>query len=474
MRIFTQNLFAIVPLYIGLALAGGFLMYTNELQELEWGLREEANSIAVTTAEFLKSDALQSVYHEGASDPYAKMIAKPLERIMGLERLRKLDCFTPDGKQLAFTITGGASGKIAENFGFSNETGKNELKEDDEILRQSPQILQKLDKGKVFITPIRQLDSARARIAAYAPITNDRHQLVGVIRAELAANQWLTHRSQLYARVTRMVLFVILLGVGIALFLSNLISGEVKDLSDAATEVTEGNLDRQIVGGRIQELSDLSNTFNTMSDVLKETLVKNKRSLIESEQFRGDDELAQVYKEIFSPLVATSYGSLRVVAEHIGSGVSGEFFSSFQYGGDAFIVLGCLEENADLAAVVNASGVVSFINQTLQRHSPEEVIREAVDLFDIHCLDILVWKGSAKNSHWRSYHSSVGQATRQELTLEADRPLLLATFQGAPFEQTQRYAQIFGHLTPDELIEDIKIVLPPDLKGALMVLKWTP
>src|SRR5437660_946634 len=53
MRIRTQNALAILPLFLFLALISSALLVQAERRELRWGVREEAASLAVATAEFI-------------------------------------------------------------------------------------------------------------------------------------------------------------------------------------------------------------------------------------------------------------------------------------------------------------------------------------------------------------------------------------------------------------------------------------
>jgi HAMP domain-containing protein len=470
MKILTQNLLAITPLYLALALSGGYLMHNSEMNEMLWGLRQEASTVAGMTAGFLDSEKMPLLYEKGSNSEYSKELRIPMERIMGLDRVRAIYFISPDEKQIAFDMTSGASGKIEESFGNT----KANLKALDQIrkeMSENPDLFKRISDRKIYITSAPKiLDDAHARIYAYAPVRDANDNWIGTIRAELSANAWLALKRSFGAMMFRMSFLVTLLGIGIAFFLSNLISREVDELSAAATDVTGGNLDRQIHGGRIQELNDLTNTFNTMSDVLRETLVKNKRSIIESEQFRGDNELAQVHKEIFSPLIAKSLGSIRVVAEHLGTNASGSFFSTIQNKTHSFAIIGRLEQNHDIDAVLDASGASAYLQQMLRDHSPREAIEDANRLFHLHCADVISWPDRAERIEITSYHSADNAIQQETRKLDRETPLVLATFRGASLDQIKRYAQLFGHLTPDELIEDIKIVLPPDLEGSIMIL----
>ena len=44
MTLRTQNLFVLLPVFLGMAVIIGFSRYTAELQELRWGLDQEAAS----------------------------------------------------------------------------------------------------------------------------------------------------------------------------------------------------------------------------------------------------------------------------------------------------------------------------------------------------------------------------------------------------------------------------------------------
>ena len=61
MKIQTQNLIAVPPLFIILAVATGGLAYWTAQVEIHWGIREESTSLAVTASELLGGTSIEGV-----------------------------------------------------------------------------------------------------------------------------------------------------------------------------------------------------------------------------------------------------------------------------------------------------------------------------------------------------------------------------------------------------------------------------
>lgn len=468
MKIRTQNLLTIVPLFLGLALIGSLLMYTVGLNEIRWGLHEEASTLAIAAAEFLDGDAYQGLVRRGTADPYYARIQDPLRRLLKRNQARRVTAYSPDGEKVVFHLsadtisadTSGASDADSEaspsatlSAGVAGEAG----------------LMEAMTRDRFLVGAMRYGEGNQAALTAYAPINDSAGKLAGIVGVETDADIYRKSKQDLLTRGVWLTGIVFLLGILVASLLTRLITREVHALNLAAVEVTAGNLNRQIQAGRIQEIEDLGNTFNTMSDVLRDVLSKTRRALIEGEQFRTEANLAQAYREQFAPPLRASLGAARVAAEHFGARPTGSFYDAFSLPDGACALVGRVGEGASLDAVMTASAARSLLRQDLERLPPEEVFASAGALFPLDRLEIVVWKDGGPAKAWR-LDPETGTARRRELPTE---PILLHTFDAATGARIEQYARLFGHLSPEDLMTDIRIAVSADREGCLLILKRT-
>lgn len=89
--------------------------------------------------------------------------------------------------------------------------------------------------------------------------------------------------------------FVVIIGI-ISIFISHKIAGPVYRLEDSMKQVASGDLSYKVHLRRGDELEDLQDAFNTMSDSLSK-MVKKDREVIERLGRTGDNLKKKVYEE---------------------------------------------------------------------------------------------------------------------------------------------------------------------------------
>lgn len=107
-------------------------------------------------------------------------------------------------------------------------------------------------------------------LSGYAPIHNKYGEAVGIVGVDANADQI----RKIYGTVLRGLLMVLVVGLLLALPVSFLvgwfISGPVKKLIKATTEISHGNWDAHVDIGSKDELGELGQSFNQMAKGLKE------------------------------------------------------------------------------------------------------------------------------------------------------------------------------------------------------------
>ena len=68
MKLRTQNIVALLPVFLGMTCIIGLSRYTAEMQEIRWGLSEEIAAYATSIAEFLSGDAYRDMVMQWSKD----------------------------------------------------------------------------------------------------------------------------------------------------------------------------------------------------------------------------------------------------------------------------------------------------------------------------------------------------------------------------------------------------------------------
>jgi HAMP domain-containing protein len=314
-------------------------------------------------------------------------------------------------------------------------------------------------------------------------------KLIGTIGVVTDAAPYLRESQQTLTGVATAAIGVIVVGILITVLVSGLISRELRNLSHTAALISGGNLDVQARAGRIQEIGDLGNTFNTMSDVLKDVLSRTKRSLIEGEQFRTHAELAMSYAEMFRPPIAADFGEFRCATRSAGQDF-GLFWTAFETPEGFCMALGHVKDDDDVSTAIAGSAAVRYLKHRLTKSEARQALTELSELFHPDFLECYCF-GDASVDHWRigavgapapvglphppSALAPVGlphppsALVVQSFPADSRRRWILHRFVPDAGRMVDEYLTAFGHHTPDDLAHDIIAALPPGSAGALIV-----
>jgi HAMP domain-containing protein len=545
MRIHTQNLLAIVPLFLFLAGVSCALLYVSERGEYLWGMREEAASLAVATAEFMEGDAYRALVAGDTRSPYLTELRVPLGRILKRGQAKRILALTPDGSRAVAVFTPPATEENPDaNFGVRHPRAASDCQASPLTIvsttsdrhlpitppgRQSkaargcrtPEValvslrgrsrsepftilppdrrgrvysLMIGDSGKpagvrdveshagtflsgdgvAFVSEVQPGPVGQATLTAAAPILDSAGKRTGILAVETDARGFLATMHGLEARIAWIVGVVLLLGTSAALAISGFVTREVRELSRAAVEVKGGNLDRQIQAGFIQEIGDLGNTFNTMSDVLRDVLSRTKRSLIEAERSRTREDLAQAYVEQFWLPLDAAMAGVRVIARHLGARPAGTFYAAVAASDGAYAFVGRVHEAEALDAAVAASAAASLFGQLITSLPPEIAFARATELFSFETLQCLRWTATGDTAEWFCSAAPGAPVTRHAVCLADGAPFTLHTFDGEAASIIERYSRRFADLPIEELLADLTAALPAGAAGSLLMLARRP
>lgn len=146
-----------------------------------------------------------------------------------------------------------------------------------------------------FVSPIYEAKATGLRfMTAYAPILDKDDKVVGLVAADISLD--VIDRK---ARQTQgLILFggvitVVLIMVGIAIIAKN-ITQPVEELKNAALTLAAGNYGKRIEVQGPHEITELANTLNTMSECLKEHLVRLEENSLLREKMVGEVECIRI------------------------------------------------------------------------------------------------------------------------------------------------------------------------------------
>ena len=452
MKIRTQNLLTIVPIFLGMALISGVLTYTTQRQEIMWSLREEISAVATATAEFLDRDIVRELQKGPENKDLKKNITTPLKRVQYWSKKQHFFLLTPDCQEIFFI------------FGFEDE---GTISRPSEFSKLKNELAKKNKETDVIITDVEKNEQDKATMTAYVPIY-DGGKLLSVLGVETDAQFFFDRTKEIRNKIFIVTIFIGLLGVIIAFFISRIITQKISQLTQASLVVASGQYNQRVNVGTIQEVSDLSNTFNTMSSILEEVLLKTKRVLIESEQFRTSTDLASYFNEKFFVLIEDVFNKVSVSARSISKEPGGDFLGIFNVTNGTYAVLGRVSKTDDLDTITSSSAAYTFIRQELDRHEPRQAFENTKKLFELETFQCLFWDKTGKKIQTYEYHDS--GLIESANFLKQNEVMVFHTLSEANFEKVDLFIRNYGQISPQELMKDILNILVDDGIGSLILL----
>ncbi|HYC02383.1 MAG TPA: hypothetical protein VED40_03775 [Azospirillaceae bacterium] len=450
MKIRTQTLVAIVPLFLGLMAVDGALIYFSQSKEMMWGLRKELRSVVVSTAEHTASVMAQT------PDPQAlRARLQPIfERIAEANKLELLRLTTPSGEVLVNTGTRPNRSSALAVLPEAARALEADQEFYSEIVERGDAADDASDLARIGLRRVRD---AEGRVIALVQVESD----ADVYRQEMADT------ARLIAGGTGIVLGVALL---LAWILGGRIGGRIKLLNQRATELVDGRLERwQPVGG-VREIDELDGSFQTINSVLNSELGKSRRKLLENEQFRTREDLLETLGETIMKPIGGRFGGREVVARCINP-LSGYFMEMAEAGDGTVVVMGRASDPDAVDRSVTASSLLFLLRQTLRSKPVPEALERVRELFPEAEVICLTWEGPAAALR-RIDLTRDGRIEEKRLSLDtAHRSCAVHNLEGNGGAVLQRYLDRYASLRPAELVRDLDVVLARRFDGCYVVIR---
>lgn len=431
-RIYGQNLIAIVPVFLAVALIWGFLTHRNIESELLWGNREKTVNLAVGFAESVDSEVFSD---DGLNKEKLLPVFRQLDR---WRIIKSLYFYSAAGERLEY------------HYRPLNAT---EEKEKTEYTAGPPSqnaVQTLMAEGSFYRQPFQISDGSAYSMAGRA-VKDRLGNVAGYIAVYTGADRYFAEYEDLVFKVALLVIVSLGIGILISLIISALVVSRINDLSRAAHRAANGDYNVVLRPGLVQELSDLGNTFNTMSSVLKDVLYKARRALVEGEQFRSARELARRYqsdKKTDLKLSGAQYKFYGHRPEHYT-----DFLETVETEHVKGLLAGRVGANDPLKNAVKSSVVPSFFRACLKTSDTEKAFSDTGERFQAEELIFI----AEENGSLSSYRLESGRVEKEQPALSPGEFFIAGTAGRKKVKSSFDYiSSLYSDAGPDEIIDRVR------------------
>ncbi|MEW6754652.1 MAG: HAMP domain-containing protein [Candidatus Latescibacterota bacterium] len=530
MRIRTQNLLFIGPIFAGLAVGIGVFSYREQVAEVNWGMAEGLEALTLATAGLIDAQACAELaVAKGTAHAAAReRLRAPLERIRTMdlqkerlnrsrqeedrawtwvwrrlpglggdsrgqlsawERLRRVTVVGPDGQRLLFDLSVAADVEPGDaslpHMAAAAADGQVVLyyrTMDDRVVTLAREraadadgLVQVMGTRRAVYAGARRVASGATVACGWAPVVDLSGALAALLRVEVDAAPLEEQRARARARAVVLSAAIVACGVLAALLISTVVTRGIRELYQAARAAVAGDYEQRVGLHTIQEVADLGSTFNTTNDVLREVVSRTRRELIDGEQFRSSRDLAESYRRTYWAPQEVRFGEVEVAARVLASRPTGDFRGAFEARGRVHVLLGRVRTPGDLEAVTTASAVYRYLCDALTVSDPEEVLAQARTLFEMESFVCVWWRGDDHAVRWLADRSAGQGAPTQGALVLADRQsVVFHSLRPEEAAVAECYGRLFNHLPPSRLAADLTAVLgDPGEGGAAALGRWS-
>lgn len=399
MRIRTQSVIGIVPLFLGLGVVIATLVFYLERKETLWGLREEGAGLAVTLAAFTQEEGPSHLAELSALGEGNEQVGGPLGKAMRWRRAMRIVAFQPADGRVVFDLASTASTNGAAVWTPSDVA---ELEKGDAAVFSRVERHPKYGLVMKSFSPVRDTQGA---IQAVICVITD----AGALDAQM-------HHGIRLAAWGIGVAF--LLGLVCALVVSSFLAERVQVLSEAMVQATRQQ-DAPVVShaGLISEINDMDNTLNTMISVLRGVIAKTHRNLLDLEMYRTEEDLAAAFQQNYWTPKAVVRGDMTFVVRLVEGARHGDFLNLIEAGQHVYCVTGRSAEKGNLPSTLKASATLAFLEQQLFHRDLQGALEMTAFLFEVADLQLIDWDAESGRTVMYRYSRQEETFRSEEITL---------------------------------------------------------
>jgi len=469
MKIRTQSLLAIPPLFLFLWVSTSLVALAAGAREVRWGLELESSSMAITVAEFVPRGVFSSDEEEAERE--LSYLRRSLDRLMAFGQALRITVFDTGGSLLVDLPAGSriesnpADGVSDLTAPYSPQTPPwTSLSERKELLQTGWLVKAPTPSG-----------NGGAYVTAYAPIL-DRDLMIGTVAVQIPAHRMSSRSAEFRTGFLGVGLFILGAGFLATLLLSEYLGGRLRALARAAAAVSRGNSEARVDIGGIREVGELSNTWNTMSSILGDFVERGRRALISDADSSETDTTIATYRKRTFPSVARRIGGRSVLATTLGEERGGSLFGVAQTPELGFAFLGRVPGPDTLTTALGAGTAARWLAGALEAGEPvQDLARTASELFGLSELSLLSWRGDSEEAPLLTVGCTGPASPVPEapvcLCLTGDRAAVLHSLDPAGARALDAYLGFFASGSEGSISDRLRSALAGYSNGALVIVE---
>ncbi|HEY3754814.1 MAG TPA: hypothetical protein VGL42_01570 [Opitutaceae bacterium] len=436
MTIRRQFILVVTLLFAGVGAVGGLVAWRLQTQAIRQAFETEGQALAVSVGEFL--DATQMKALRGTADWTQTPFGAAWDRWQRWHMITRVYVVDP--------ASGAAVMDTARSFA-----------------RPDPEVWRDLGRNDSRLLPFRELPSGNFRL----PVLVRSADGTAVVGVEIAADPYFRLRREIVQRGEAQLAWAVGLGLCVGAILGGFLARSVRRLTDAVESVGSPAFESVDVGSPVREVAELGAALGVMHSVLGDTLDKARRTLIESDQFRTEAGLAELWRRTLQPADARRERGADAAWLSVGTPPPPAFAGTAKLAtqsGAAFA--GIAAEHGGMEASVRARAAGTYLADLLSRRSLDEAAAETFGLFGLSRLVVARWSGDACEI-WVD-GSTLGP---DQISWKSGSPLLLSGLGPRNLERVRLYLAAFGRHPIREMISELPPLLDASEPGIVLILR---
>ncbi|MDA8527286.1 hypothetical protein N9K67_00655 [Opitutaceae bacterium] len=403
MRLRTQSLLAILPLFLLIGVTGAGAAWLLKSRDWRQGVEEQARGVAAGLAEFVGRE------HWIEAEPVAQArLHLAEERLARWEFVKRIRVRNVSGQLIhQWSDDADQMGEFPADPEYWVPVGD----ANDNNAHAVGRFVADTDGGAVAW--------------GGAMVWDEAGDPIGWVECELDASGWEAAHTAELRGMFYLIGGIIILGTLMAWLFNQLVVGDIRKLIQSARGVGEGEFVKPD-GLKVSELQDLSEAFSVVDSLTHENRMKFRRSLIENEIFRTNTVLVDTFKESMLPDFDRVLMGRRVISRLFDQANGVRWHGGGQTSARGWMWYGAVRGAEGIETAVRALAVGSELEMMLlnQNVDPEETLKELLPLYDLTHITILSW--TSARSEIERWTATSGEATSGDVepnreTLRADR-----------------------------------------------------
>ncbi len=436
MTIRRQILFFILPLFLGFGVLSGVFSCWFKLTEARDAFADGSTALALTAAEFIEPADLAAL-RDGIPLERTRLgpVLVRLERWALVRRFYLLD--TASGKVLADIAPAGTPVATAA-----------------EIAALKP--------GEIDLLPLRITADGQSRQPALA-FTAARGAILGI---ETSAEDYLESRREIYRSALSYGIRAFVVGLALAWWIGTMLHRQMRRLQLTAQAIGAPAFAATGVSDSVSEVADLASTFGVMHSVNEETVDRTRRSLVDTDYYRGERALTETFHAAFSLRAAWSGATIDAAWLPVGVPPPAALAGAVATGPDSGVAFaGIAGPVGDLAAALRARAATRYLAEGFALRPAAAVAAEALALFTLNRLELVVWT-PAGLTRWNAAHDAPAAPVAWD-----GKPVALTCLGPINAERLDLYLVTFPARPASAALDDLPALLDAQEPGVVLVLR---